>query len=82
MMKPTIFAFAITALALSSAQAEDVKARPEAVAVPQTQSGYKLDLNTGLSPTNTPAPPPGASTLTRENNNPFLGLKLTKPLGN
>jgi hypothetical protein len=82
MMKSKIFAlaFAVTVLALSAAQAEDAKARPKAAAVPQT-SGYKLDLNTALSPTSTPAPPPGASTLTRENNNPFLGLKLSKPLG-
>jgi hypothetical protein len=63
------------------ALADDNRPQPKATTRPPP-SGYKLDLHTGLNPTNTPAPPPGASTLTRENNNPFLGLKLTKPLGN
>ena len=54
--------------------------RPNAKVTPP--SGYKLDLNPGLNMSNTPAPPPGTSTLTRENKRPFLGLKLTKPLEN
>lgn len=73
----------ISLLIVFSVQAvgDEIRPKPKATA-PLPPQGYKLDLNTALSPTNTPSPPPGASTLTRENNNPFLGLKLTKPLGN
>ena len=83
-MKLTLRASVIAAILYSlfgAVLADDNRPQPKAT-TPPPPSGYKLDLNTGLSPTNTPAPPPGASTLTRENNNPFLGLKLTKPLGN
>lgn len=63
-----------------SAMADDAPLKPKVKESPLPK-GYKLDLNTGISPTNTPAPPPGASTLRRESNRPFLGLQLTKPLG-
>ena len=82
-MKPTtrtpfyiVLLFGLT----TSAVADETRPRPKAHTPPP--SGFKLDLNTRLNPTNTPPPPPGTSTLARENNGPFLGLKLTKPLGN
>ncbi len=44
--------------------------------------GYQLDLKTKLDSNSVPAPPPGTSALAREPTTPFLGLSLTRPLGN
>lgn len=81
MMKQTAVCIALMMGFSVAAIGEESRPRPK-VASPPPASGYKLDLNTGLSPSNTPVPPPGTSTLTKEDNGPFLGLKLTKPLGN
>jgi hypothetical protein len=83
MMQWKVVAFA-SALALpTAAMAGDHLPRTKsAVTQPRTAPEYKLDLNTGLAPSNAPAPPAGTSPLTRETTSPFLGLKLTKPIGN
>jgi hypothetical protein len=76
----------VVALVLVSgaAHADDRPARKKKPAPAEVQSQYKLDLSTSLNASNAPAPPPGASTLTREDDSAvrFLGLKLSKPLGN
>lgn len=61
---------------------EEIRPNAKVTTTPPPPPGYKLDLSPGLNTSNTPAPPPGTSTLTRENKRPFMGLKLTKPLGN
>jgi hypothetical protein len=73
------FAMALPAVAFASDDGALPKSTQSEQKVPPQ---FKLDLNSGLSPSNAPAPPPGTSGLTRETKKPFLGLKLTKPLGN
>jgi hypothetical protein len=75
-------AFAATLALPTAAMAGDDLPRPKStVSQPKAALDYKLDLNTGLAPSNAPTPPAGTLPLTRETTRPFLGLKLTKPLG-
>ena len=72
----------VLAVTSAVAHAADDRARKKAPPPADVQSQYKLDLSTSLSPSHAPAPPPGASTLAEERKLPFLGLKLSTPLGN
>jgi hypothetical protein len=82
-MKLALTILALAAVLLPTVgNADDSLPRRQTDTPPKAPQSYNLDLNTGLNPSATPAPPPGTSPLTRESNRPFLGLKLTKPLGN
>lgn len=75
---------AVLGVMAGAGHADDGKARDTKKAPVQTERRtFKLDFSGTPPSTNSPAPPPGAATLRREDDGamPFLGLKLSKPLG-
>lgn len=71
------------AVAAGAAQANDEVSRKKPARLAAEQPKYKLDFSAPPT-TNSPAPPPGTALLRREPDSglPFLGLKLSTPLGN
>jgi len=71
---------AISCAAHADDQRVPRKKPPAAIEEPK----YKIDFS-DVPASNSPAPPPGTSSLMRRDPDsglPFLGLKLSKPLGN
>ena len=84
-MKRVLGLLLVLATASGAAHAADDRAatkKPPAPVV-RERPDFKLDFSGGPSSSNSPAPPPGTSTLRRDDDGamPFLGLKLSKPLG-
>ncbi|KQZ01068.1 hypothetical protein ASD45_09505 [Pseudolabrys sp. Root1462] len=75
---------AVLALMADGASADDRLKPRKKQPVSTEQPKYKLDLASDPPSSNSPAPPPGTSPLRRDQEGavPFLGLKLSTPLGN
>ena len=83
-LKRALGSLALLAVVTGPAHADGGNTRDKRKAPVQTeQPTFKLDFSGAPLSTNSPAPPPGAATLRREDDGamPFLGLKLSKPLG-
>lgn len=83
-MKRVLGAVVVLGVTAGVGHADNGDARSKKKAPVQTeQRTFKLDLSGAPPSTNSPAPPPGAATLRRDDDGgmPFLGLKLSKPLG-
>lgn len=82
-IKRVLSSLAVLAAVAGAAHADDLQTRKKKP-VTTEQPKYKLDLSGGPPSSNSPAPPPGTATLRRDSEAdvPFLGLKLSTPLGN
>lgn len=75
---------AMLAAMLCAARAEDHRVPRKKPPASIVEPRYTIDFSDAPT-SNSPAPPPGASSLLRRDPDsglPFLGLKLSKPLGN
>ncbi|MBS0245506.1 MAG: hypothetical protein JSR61_02720 [Proteobacteria bacterium] len=75
---------AVLAVMAGAVEADEVQPPKKKAPITNERPKFKLDLSGEPQASNSPAPPPGTATLRRDSEGglPFLGLKLSTPLGN